>query len=591
MHSTSYQGQVVWARVPSYPWWPATVTRNTKDKRIEKNGKVWVKFFNDSQGAYVQTESHLRPFNEDVTKECLVKPTHRSYNSIAEAVKQAEEVVAKQEDEDMDMDPDDVIALVRGKISKKRSRTSQDAKKAPEKPKASPRKRAKKGTDHEIVPAENEEDADGGPRRRSSRGTASLTRVAEAEPDEAKTDSSGGEDDRVEAEDGGETAKPPVKASRRGRPSTADADEGEKRIKALEKQISELKKELGQARKESKSQKGGPKRELVQIAALPQRSEPIKISIPEEKGTSPVSREDLLEELKLLKERNNEFNTQSEAVEDHRKVASEMASKFNARIRALNNVEAAVKKAEGEIADSLLKLLSWQIPFALLKESQAGKPVRKVEVRAGKRSPAIGDLAKAVVNQWMFTVRAGNESKKEEEKPAEDDKGDSVKEVERDGSNSPKGGGTNEQPASERKQEEPKAAVAEKDDGPMDIDQTINGGEKVDDADNSEDKVDEMKEDETSAAANEIEGKIMEAQKKEGNELDVVRRLVDESSRPVESSGANGSVKGAPTGNKSEGGKVNGGGEAVTKADNNDPAESNHDEELSRGTVPVKATS
>ena len=110
--------------------------------------------------------------------------------------------------------------------------------------------------------------------------------------------------------------------------------------------------------------------------------------------------------------------------------AGEMASKFNARVRALNNTEAAARKAETDIVDSLKKLLNWDIPFDMLKESQAGKPVRRVEVRAGKRSPAINKLARALVEQWMSTVRSGNDGKRSAEEANEGAKGDSKGKVE-----------------------------------------------------------------------------------------------------------------------------------------------------------------
>lgn len=92
-----------------------------------------------------------------------------------------------------------------------------------------------------------------------------------------------------------------------------------------------------------------------------------------------------------------------------------MASKFNARVRALSNAEISARKAEIEVAKSLTQLLKWELPFELLKESQAGKPIRKVEVKCGRRSDVIANLSKVLINHWMTIVKTGNESKKNEE--------------------------------------------------------------------------------------------------------------------------------------------------------------------------------
>lgn len=78
--------------------------------------------------------------------------------------------------------------------------------------------------------------------------------------------------------------------------------------------------------------------------------------------------------------------------------AGEMASKFNARVRALSNAETSARKAEIEVSKCLTQLLRWELPFELLKESQAGKPIRKVEMKCGKRSDVIASLSKVLIN-------------------------------------------------------------------------------------------------------------------------------------------------------------------------------------------------
>jgi len=80
-----YLGAFVWAKLPSYPWWPGVIAPDAKGNH-RKGNRFNVNFFNDSQHAWV-TRENLVAFAENMDK--CVKPTHRFYDAVRKAIAEA----------------------------------------------------------------------------------------------------------------------------------------------------------------------------------------------------------------------------------------------------------------------------------------------------------------------------------------------------------------------------------------------------------------------------------------------------------------------------------------------------------------------
>jgi transcription elongation factor S-II len=78
-------GAYVWAKLPSYPWWPGIIAPDTHGNHRRGN-RFNVNFYNDTQHAWVAREN-LVPFAENMDK--CVKPTHRLYSAVQQAMTEA----------------------------------------------------------------------------------------------------------------------------------------------------------------------------------------------------------------------------------------------------------------------------------------------------------------------------------------------------------------------------------------------------------------------------------------------------------------------------------------------------------------------
>lgn len=84
--SLIYPSVVVFARVSGFPWWPAVVGKCPSDEQWQKNGKFWVVFFNESNGAWLKP-SELRTFDDYNIDSCL------EYNSTANKFRRYKEKI------------------------------------------------------------------------------------------------------------------------------------------------------------------------------------------------------------------------------------------------------------------------------------------------------------------------------------------------------------------------------------------------------------------------------------------------------------------------------------------------------------------
>eukprot|EP00189_Rhodosorus_marinus_P002122 CAMPEP_0113967470 /NCGR_PEP_ID=MMETSP0011_2-20120614/8952_1 /TAXON_ID=101924 /ORGANISM="Rhodosorus marinus" /LENGTH=504 /DNA_ID=CAMNT_0000980365 /DNA_START=252 /DNA_END=1766 /DNA_ORIENTATION=+ /assembly_acc=CAM_ASM_000156 len=403
-------GDLVWAKVSGYPWWPATVSRNVKQKMWKKGGKIWVNFFNDSQSAWIPVKNNLLPFNAINTTTVMekIKPTHRSYDMIKEAIEEAAEVQKKQAANAMEVtvaDPDDILAIAEGRVATKRG--------AEEKEEDGPAaKKPKKSLRGDAVDKEEPKK----PRRRSTK--------AKIQAEDAATESS---EDEIMEEVEKSTPKKMVKIK----------SSNDDKVQRLEKQVSTLKSEIKRLKEELKLSRSTRRNEYS--AYVPPAPPMTEFSISTNPCSLPVTKTELSEELKLLKQYGHAYDEKSDAAAEHRKTAGELASKFNARIRAMSNSENAARKCEEDVLDSLSKLLAWSVTVEMLKECQAGRPVRKVDARSGKRSPAVAGLCKQLRTQWVALLDKDKQSADEEKSAVGEKKDEEVspKSQGGDGSKSP----------------------------------------------------------------------------------------------------------------------------------------------------------
>eukprot|EP00177_Eucheuma_denticulatum_P007411 GFKZ01013496.1.p2 GENE.GFKZ01013496.1~~GFKZ01013496.1.p2 ORF type:complete len:704 (-),score=104.27 GFKZ01013496.1:2272-4383(-) len=93
-------GAVVFARVSGFPWWPAVVNKCPHNQRWTEEGKYWVIFFNEKNGAWLKP-AELRAFdayNQDLCLEYNSGPSkfRRYRDKIDKAIDLAEEYLSNE---------------------------------------------------------------------------------------------------------------------------------------------------------------------------------------------------------------------------------------------------------------------------------------------------------------------------------------------------------------------------------------------------------------------------------------------------------------------------------------------------------------
>lgn len=85
---------IVWAKVPGFAWWPARVAETSKTHVKKGVQFTWVLFFNDTNNAWVHPKN-ICLLTTETADLYMVKPTHKNYSSIAQAVRMAMEELAE----------------------------------------------------------------------------------------------------------------------------------------------------------------------------------------------------------------------------------------------------------------------------------------------------------------------------------------------------------------------------------------------------------------------------------------------------------------------------------------------------------------
>lgn len=218
---------IVWAKVPGFAWWPARVADTTKTHVKKGVQFIWVLFFNDTNNAWVHPKN-ISLLTSDTADLYMVKPTHKSYSSIAQAVRMAMEELAESPHppalEDMAME---ATAATAGK-SKSVPTTPASAKAAA---------RGSKRRASSATTAKPDK-----PSKRKRQGSPDDMGDSESAGDAAYDDQEPKDSEEVHVADKDETLAEPARADRRL--STAaevdaevDAEIEEAHSKAAEKQL------------------------------------------------------------------------------------------------------------------------------------------------------------------------------------------------------------------------------------------------------------------------------------------------------------------------------------------------------------------
>lgn len=79
---------VVFARVSGFPWWPAVINKCPHNEQWQKDGKFWVVFFNENNGAWLKPQE-LRIFDDYNIDSCL------EYNGTANKFRRYKEKIER----------------------------------------------------------------------------------------------------------------------------------------------------------------------------------------------------------------------------------------------------------------------------------------------------------------------------------------------------------------------------------------------------------------------------------------------------------------------------------------------------------------
>lgn len=91
-------GVVVFGRLVGFPWWPAIVSRSSENGKWRKDGKFWVLFFNDNNGAWLKT-TELRSYDSynkslSLEQNAVSQKFRRYKDRVDKAIRLADKFVA-----------------------------------------------------------------------------------------------------------------------------------------------------------------------------------------------------------------------------------------------------------------------------------------------------------------------------------------------------------------------------------------------------------------------------------------------------------------------------------------------------------------
>lgn len=439
-------GDLVWARLKGYPWWPAVVAECTVRKPANLQGKwktvdpkdgqykIWCSFYNESSGAWIKPKS-IVPYSPDTVDELMPKKTHKSYLEIKKALellqhdwkmfdsmglvvdnrilRKENEEGAETEDEFPEAPPPPPLKKKRGRASSTGERGSAKKRKISKAktPKTSrPSTSRRKKSSILGKPTAGDTEMDLGMDEDDDSDVAGVHISAEDEEELYAVTQGRGSGKRGKRGAATSTAKvKELKDALLAKTEELDAKDAELRKKSDD--VDRWKKKCNAARRDLRDLKNGAS--AIVIPAVPAELEagsPVgstslfKKSISESMLASMVGGM----ELKVKK-----FAQQGKEADQLRQQLMNSVRSIKSLSEQVRDAEQAAVELEKKLGISLKDLLEYKVSVEMLHATRAGRTVREVRKKL-KHSRFITSYGDQLVNEWMKLVKnAQNAANKE----------------------------------------------------------------------------------------------------------------------------------------------------------------------------------
>ena len=436
-------GSFVWAKLPSYPWWPGIVAVDPQGV-YQKGNRYNVNFYNDTQHAWVKAQQVV-PYASN--RDLRVKSTHRLYAQVCQAMEEAEAdgallQVAEGEEEEEGALVNGTKDAARGDAGAPVSADTSGAERlaAPDAP--SERKKALKqkrkipattaaaaasdsdGTESAVASeeeassassaAEHDDDDEymGEGRRPGSRATAAAPPSAESW---SERDISGSDAERPRRGRAPTAHRPvadvgaPPRDHRTGPPPKRARSSDSRTLSTLQQQNAHLRARVAQLERKLERYPPPPP-EPRHLTREHIRDTAVGFAVHKLIGAEDLSRlvHALHQSAQLLSDLHREYQSQCGG---YRELAGRLQ---DARV-AVQHAAEAYEREELRIAMQLTELLKYNVSLEVLRESRAGKPIKALGKLLASQSAVIGKLVEEVVGKWKDVVAREQQQQQEKE--------------------------------------------------------------------------------------------------------------------------------------------------------------------------------
>lgn len=437
-------GDMVFTKLGSFPWWPATVSYCTQKSAKDKNqyrigtdpqkSKLWVQFFNENSGAFVYFNK-TRVFDPKDADALRLKPGSSHFEKQRIAIEMAiqdfyringgpedeleDELEAEEQDSIVESSPNSSVVQ-----SKQSSEPVADQvpsvsrKRKLDVGKTSSRPKPKKPRAVVVAPAETDTEDD--------------------ESDKSRDLEKADDSERTSAAKKRTLVKPNGNHARLSQKAHAKSDSCTSHlltIKSLQSSVREKNAELDR----KNSQIAELERRLRKLRPKPS-GEKVRITLP-----------DLPPEIEVTLPPQSQHATKSFSPKDFTKLVSKMEKCFadfeHVCMRALKADESLTSEAkkavstlqplydklreasesvlsrEQDVADALRELFKARVTTAEILSCDAGKKVNRISRRSAGNSALLTSLASAVRKEWMSLFETDNEKVTAQKSNSADDEG------------------------------------------------------------------------------------------------------------------------------------------------------------------------
>ncbi|KAK4534748.1 hypothetical protein CDCA_CDCA02G0773 [Cyanidium caldarium] len=446
-------GSFVWAKLPSYPWWPGIVAVDPQGV-YQKGSRYNVNFYNDTQHAWVKVQQ-IVPYASN--RDLRVKSTHRLYAQVCRAMEEAEADGALLQLAEEEEKKKEVVVVEGALVNGAEGAASGDAGAPvsadvlgaerlaasgapPERKKALKQKRkipattaaaAASDSDGTESAAASEEEASsassaveqdddeeymGEGRRPGSRATAAAPPSAESW---SERDISGSDAERQRRGRAPTAHRPvadvsaPPRDLRAGPPPKRARSSDSRTLSTLQQQNAHLRARVAQLERKLERYPPPPP-EPRHLTREHIRDTAVGFAVHKSIGAEDLSRlvHALHQSAQLLSDLHGEYQSQCGG---YRELAGRLQ---DARV-AVQHAAEAYEKEELRIAMQLTELLKYNVSLEVLRESRAGKPIKALGKLLASQSAVIGKLVEEVVGKWKDVVAREQQQQQQQEKKEE----------------------------------------------------------------------------------------------------------------------------------------------------------------------------